>query len=883
MGVYMQQKTADTPHQPNQFFFGNSLVKTKLIIIATTTLLVTVCVFLASDQVALLLHQRQQQPDTEHLARELNTYIVQYYAESVRSLASRQEMSDICIGTTAIDNPTLLRVLNTSQNILNVSLVYVMNREGTVVGCSTAPDEMSLTGNNYRFRPYFHHAIAGTPYIFPAVGVTTNTKGIYFSAPVHDSARNEPIGVVVIKTKSHTIDSIFASLHKKGSEALLCSSDGVVFASTRNQWNFRTAKPITPIRLQEIRASKQFSHYELSPLPFSLENSNVHYDGLRATVVVKPLQIEGWYIVTLSPVPFPWFVVILISCIVLSLGMLTAVIIYNAHREKQLAGQVIAGQEASNRANAAHRTSVLELETIFSTSLVGIVLVRNGLVVNANKRMCEMFGYDQDAMNNSDVRRLFSGRRTFRRFVRRHLHLLMDSNIEQVEYDLKKRNGVLIPCTLSGKAIDRSNLAQGTVWVIEDVSRRKAAERELKHAREAAEAANLAKGQFLANMSHEIRTPMNGIIGLSNILLRHDISNGQREYLELIRRSAIRLMTIINDILDFSKLEAGRFELDQQPFSLRGLLREVVQPMVPTARRKKVQLKLTVDPTLPDILHGDQTKVMQVLTNLIDNSLKFTDKGFVNVEVRLEKQDRSSPQTILFKVADTGIGIVPSYHPKVFESFSQADASHNRKFGGTGLGLSISKGLVVLMGGHIWFDSEPGKGTNFYFTLPLPLYAKNDPESEDSSEKGQREKEMALQACGKRILVAEDEYINTILISTLLKQAGYHITAVRSGGEAVEAWRGGGFDCILMDIQMPEMDGYEAVARIREAEEADEHIPIIAMTAYAMSGDRQKCLAAGMDDYIAKPIDGTMVLQLLRRYLPVVKEQPTVAAYWEPS
>jgi len=879
----MQKNTADAHQQPTQFILDNTLVKTKLIIIALTTFLVTVCVFFGSDQVALFLYQRQQQPDTENLARELNTYIVQYYAESVRRLASRQEMSDICIGTTAIDNPTLLRVLNTSQSVLNVSLVYVMNREGTVVGCSTAPDEMSLTGNNYRFRPYFHHAIAGTPYIFPAVGVTTNTKGIYFSAPIYESERNEPIGVVVIKSKSHTLDSIFASLHKKGSEALLCSSDGIIFASTRSQWNFRTVKPITSNRLQEIRASKQFSHHELTSLPFSLENSIVHYDGLRATVVVQPLQIEGWHIITLVPAPFPWFVVILISCIVISLGILTAVIIYNVHREEQLAEQVIAGQEASNRANAAHKTSVLELETIFRTSLVGIVLVRNGLIVNANKRMCEMFGYDQDEIINSDVRRLFSGRRTFRRFVRRHLHLLMDSNIEQVEYDLKKKDGVLIPCTLSGKAIERSNLAQGTVWVIEDISRRKAAEQELKHARETAEAASLAKGQFLANMSHEIRTPMNGIIGLTSVLLRHDTPDGQREFLVLIRRSAIRLMTIINDILDFSKLEAGRFELDQRPFSLRGLLREVVQPMEPTARRKKVQLKLTVDPTVPDILHGDQTKVMQVLTNLIDNSLKFTDKGSVNVEVRSEKQDQSSPQTVLFKVADTGIGIVPSYHSKVFESFSQADASHNRKFGGTGLGLSISKGLVVLMGGQIWFDSEPGKGTNFYFTLPLIIHAQNDLESEDSSANGQREKGMALQACGKRILVAEDEYINTILISTLLKQAGYHITAVRSGGEAVAAWRGGGFDCILMDIQMPEMDGYEAVARIREAEADDEHIPIIAMTAYAMSGDRQKCLAAGMDDYIAKPIDGTIVLQLLRRYLPDIEEQPSVTVYPELS
>jgi CheY-like chemotaxis protein len=223
---------------------------------------------------------------------------------------------------------------------------------------------------------------------------------------------------------------------------------------------------------------------------------------------------------------------------------------------------------------------------------------------------------------------------------------------------------------------------------------------------------------------------------------------------------------------------------------------------------------------------------------------------------------------LLFEVADTGIGIVPAYHAKVFESFSQVDSSHSRTVGGTGLGLSISKGLVQLMGGEIWFDSEPDMGTRFYFTLPY-----STPKS-PASHAGCRQEASAQS--GKppragnrgRILVAEDEYINKILIRTLLTQAGYNVTVVKNGREAVDAWRGGVFDCILMDVQMPEMDGYEAVARIREAEQDGEHIPVIAMTAHAMSGDRRKCLAAGMDEYIAKPIDGNDVLQLLRQYLP---------------
>jgi len=878
----MQQRTADNPQHPPPFLQDTTLLKIRLFGIAAATFLISVLVFFGSDQVALMLHRRHQQPGTENLARELNTFIIHYYAQSVQNLAARDEVVNVSSGKTTIDNPSLLRVLNTAQGVLNVSLVYVMNREGTVVGCSNDPDEISLTGKNYRFRPYFFRALAGSPFIFPAVGVTTNVKGVYFSTPIYRAGDDHPSGVLVIKTRSNVFDAFFASLGG-GLEVLLLSPDGVIFTSTQNRWDFLTAWPIGASRLEELKATKQFSDYELAPLPFSLANSVVRYDGLRATVVVHPLQIEGWQIATVAPVAFPWLVVLLLCSTVLALGTLTAIIVHNAHKEKKLAVQVLAGQEASSRANAAHRASVMELETIFSTSLVGIVLVREGRIVNANKRMAEMFGYDQNELIDGDVRQLFSGRRTFRRFVRRHLHLLMDSNIEQVEYSLRRKNGSLIPCTLSGKAIERSNLALGSVWVVEDVSRRKAAEQELEQAREAAEAASVAKGQFLANMSHEIRTPMNGIIGLTNILLQHDLPETQRGHLELIQRAAIRLMTIINDILDFSKLGAGRFELERHPFRLRALLREIIQPMEPTVRRKNLQLKLTVDAAVPETIQGDQTKIMQILTNLIDNSLKFTRKGLVHVMVRLEQQDRSTPANLLFTVTDTGIGIVPAYRDKVFESFSQADSSHSRKFGGTGLGLSISKGLVELMGGRIWFDSEPGHGTCFYFTLPLVAPVTNGPKTPDDIQTPRRQERTLSLGHGRRILVAEDEYINTILISTLLKQAGYHVTTVRSGREAVDAWRGGIFDCILMDIQMPEMDGYEAVARIREAEAQGEHLPIIAMTAHAMSGDRQKCLDAGMDDYVAKPIDGTRVLQLLRQYLSAPEEQGTIPAGDESS
>jgi PAS domain S-box-containing protein len=875
-----------TPHErtkgsPRENPATRSL-RIRLLIIAALTLLAVVIIAFVGDQITLMLHRKHQLPVTDNLAVEINTFIARYYAHSVQGLATSGEIVEVCTGRNRVDNDSLLSVLNTARGALDVSFVFVMNTAGTVIGSSTSPEETSLTGHQYPFRPYFLQAVAGSSALYPAVGVTTKRKGFYFSAPVYAADNRTPVGVVVIKTKSESIDTLFTALRGK-LEALLLSPDGVVFASTHEDWNFRTAWPLSPNRLAEVKASKQFGDYKLQPLHFSLQEATAHHNGIRHTVVSHPLEIDGWRIVTLKSVPFPWAEVLLLGCIVVSIGILSGVVVRHGYKEQQLTGQVLAGQEVSNQVKAAHRASVRELETIFSASLVGIILVRDGRVVNANRRMTEMFGYSRKEFLEGDIRQLFTGRRAFRRFVQRHLHQLIESDVEQVEYQLKRKNGTVLPCTLSGKAIDPKNLAKGTVWVVEDISRRKAAEKELELAREAAEAASIAKGEFLANMSHEIRTPMNGIIGLANIMLQEAMPDAQRERLELIRRSAIRLMTIINDILDFSKLEAGRYELHPQPFSLRGAMKEIIRPMEPTVQGKNLQFSLTVDAAVPDVMVADQTKLMQVLTNLIDNSLKFTRKGQITVRVSLEESTMAAEQSLLFEVADTGIGITQSYQAKVFESFTQADSSHARQFGGTGLGLSISKGLVELMGGRIWFDSELERGSCFFFTLPFVAPENGLAPTPDGWVPHLQENGPGPQGHGLRILVAEDEYINSILIRTLLQQAGYHVTMVKNGREALDAWRGGVFDCILLDIQMPEMDGYEVVARIREAEKKGEHILVIAMTAHAMNSDRRKCLAAGMDDYIAKPIDGATVLHLLQQHLSGRRAAVVVAEEMETS
>lgn len=837
----------------------------RLWLIICCTLICLILLTYGSDQVTIYWHRQAQKPTTAKLSYELNTFIVDPFRHAIVNLSRQGEIVEVCTGRAPADNGALQRVLDTAKNSLNAAFVYVLDPQGLVIGCSLQESGETLSGHRYPFRPYFRQAIAGAQHFYPAMGVTTHKKGLYFSAPVYGTEKGQVEGVVVIKTRSETVDSLFIG-HTNLMESLLLSPEGVVFASTQAAWIFHTGWPLSSEAYSLLRQTRQFGNAELQPLAFSLHNTLISYQKQRWLVDRQSLGLDGWSVATLQKVPFPWASVLLLNSVALSLGIASALLVLHAQQARELTSRILAGQEANDRVEAARQHSILELETIFSASLVGIVLVRDGRIVNVNQRMTEIFGFSREEIIHNDIRQFFPDRQSFRLFVQRHLALLSQGDVEQVEYRLRRKDGTLIPCTLSGKAIASDNLARGTVWVIEDISRRKTVELELERAKMAAETANVAKSAFLANMSHEIRTPMNGIIGLSTNLLRESPPGRMHDHLELIHRSALRLLTIINDILDFTKLEAGRFEVDAHPFAIRQLIEEVLQPMAPTAQRKNVRLRYHLQADVPSTLVGDQTKLMQVLTNLIDNSLKFTRQGHVILNVATRHSDDHPAGLLLFEIADTGIGIGPEHADRVFESFTQAESSHSRRFGGTGLGLSISKGLVELMGGEIWFDSEQSRGTRFYFTLPIqvPEEAMILSQPEEASH---RPDPIVPAGQGQRILVAEDEYINTILIRTLLSQAGYHVTVVPNGREAVAAWRGGVFDCILMDIQMPDMDGYEAVERIRQAEADGEHIPIIAMTAHALRSDRQQCLAAGMDDYIAKPIDGNMVLHLLRHWL----------------
>ena len=385
-------------------------------------------------------------------------------------------------------------------------------------------------------------------------------------------------------------------------------------------------------------------------------------------------------------------------------------------------------------------------------------------------------------------------------------------------------------------------------------------------ARQAAERANEAKTLFLANVSHELRTPMNAILGMTELAMQENLPDSARELLQTAQESSHHLMALLNELLDFSRLESGKFVLEIAPFNLREALDVSLRALAVKAEQKGLSFEVAVDPETPEMLVGDALRIRQILVNLVGNAIKFTELGGITVTVQCEAKGPNQA-TLHFAVRDTGIGISPESQTEIFAPFTQADASTTRRYGGTGLGLAIASSLVDAMQGRIWLESSEGGGSIFHFTVALlrveTAERKNAADQSAGTAESERPPNKPTKAC-RRVLLVEDTPANQKLLKILLERRGHSVVVASDGQQAVELASQSPFDIILMDVQMPVMNGFQATEAIRSLpEERHQAVPIVALTAHALRGDEERCLQAGMTAYLAKPIDSSRLYQLV--------------------
>jgi len=439
------------------------------------------------------------------------------------------------------------------------------------------------------------------------------------------------------------------------------------------------------------------------------------------------------------------------------------------------------------------------------------------------------------------------------------------SLVKEFETVCKTKSGKTIPVAFSCSMVQTEiEHFQGYVYILRDMSDRKQAE--------------LAKQEFLAMISHEIRTPIASVTGMASLLLNTELTAQQRDFIETIYSSGNTLHKIINDILDFSKVESGKLELEEEPFELRRCINEALNLVSPIAREKKLKLVFLDTPEIPTLVVSDITRLRQILVNLLNNAIKFTETG--NVEVSaitpqiVSSRDGKSSYEIQFTVKDTGIGIPSDRLERLFKAFSQVNSSITRQYGGTGLGLAICKKLTELMGGKIWVESQAGVGSAFSFTIITPIIQEQVSNREVSNVASDTKIDPRMaEQYPLKILLVEDHVINQRMIQLMLQQMGYKPDVANNGLEALFVLRRQLYDVVLMDLQMPEMDGITATQHICQEWTPDVRPRIIALTANAMSGDRDRCLASGMDDYLVKPIRIAELMRVLKSYQPLVKQE----------
>ncbi len=514
-----------------------------------------------------------------------------------------------------------------------------------------------------------------------------------------------------------------------------------------------------------------------------------------------------------------------------------------------------------------------ELEVIFDSSPVGIMVLCSRTFTKVNRRLTQMLGYSAEELLDQNAEILHVSREHYESFGKKYYKRVADREFVEGEYPLRHKNGEEIWFKFSGKAIAPPDLSKGTIWIIDDITKRKEVERELKRAKDAAVEASKAKSEFLANMSHEIRTPMNGIIGMTDLALETELNEEQTDYLQTIKSSADSLLSIINGILDLSKIESGQLDLENIDFSLRACIESAIDTLAVKAQEKGLELVNFIKPTLPDSLIGDPTRLKQVIINLVGNAIKFTDEGEVVLRVEQKSNDGNEIECY-FTVFDTGIGIPEDRQETIFESFTQSDGSTTRKYGGTGLGTTIAKKLINMMDGDIWVKSPTnidsgigGPGTAFHFTARFRI----------QKEKKQTVTLDKTKLKGMKILVADDNETNLKLLTALLENWDCDVETVTDGIGAFDALiksyaARDPYKLVILDLLMPEMDGFGVVEKIRAQDELNE-TKIMLLTSAGQRGDASKCRNLGVDAYLTKPIKQSLLLDAVMYSIGIKKAE----------